>query len=86
MQALMKQIAINLTRLLTIMFAVSTTIYAASKSSQTIIFLICGLIFKDFFSSSIYDPIFKQQSAQGWAISGIKKWASRRKPIKGYDV
>lgn len=82
----MNKSVLNLARVAVIVSAAAVTIAAAANSLQAVSLLIAGLIFRDFFSSKIYDPIFKDESAQTWAFNGIKKWATRRRPTSKFDI
>jgi hypothetical protein len=81
----MKKPLITIVRVIVILASIGVTLYA-TRSLTALGFLIAGNIFKNFFSAKIYDPIFQDQSAQSWAISGIKKWATRRRPKLKFDI
>jgi hypothetical protein len=81
----MKKRLLTTARIAVIVVSTVVTIYAAS-SPEALGLLIAGMIVRNFFSSKIYDPIFKDQSAQEWLYKGIKKWAARKRPDLYFDI
>jgi len=82
----MKTILLNLVRLGVILGSVIYGAYALVIMPKTVLAAGLLVVFRNLFSDKLYDPIFKDESAQGWAWGHIKKLATRKRPTPKFDV
>lgn len=83
----MKNYALNTLRLLVLAAAIVVGFYSVLNSWKATLTTVALFVLRNLFSEQVYDPIFKNQSAQSWAWSQLKKRTTRKRPAHNrFDV